>query len=1305
MNNVIHHFFKLLVVLVLLGAPTFYANVFAQHACGTQATTEDVEYMRKHIDHLAQHPEKMRTTTTTTYVPIKAHIIRSSTGGGGLSIPELLDAFDIVNTYYANANIKFFFYEGINFIDNDQYYDYKAIDEKALASAHEVPNVINIYFARTVTSASGSSLCGYAYFPASNKDRIFMNNGCTNNGSTLTHELGHYLTLYHTHGTTNTGTTDELVDGSNCTTAGDRVCDTPADPNLSGKVDESCAYTNKNEDGSVPKDANGQEYSPNPRNIMSYSRSNCRNVLTTGQYDRIKSGLSVGRDYLLTQAQFGPSIASFTPTTGTLGTTMTITGTGFSANAGENIVTVGGVTIPVTASTSTQLTLDLPSEIKSGLVTVRVGQQISYSKGSFLIQVTTFPYNESFESGIGDWSQNQDDDFNWTSNFGSTPSGTTGPSAAIDGNAYLYVESSSPNYPSKVARLTSASFDLSQLTTPKLSFAYHMYGSDMGTLDLQISTDNGTNWVSLWQKTGDQTNAWFNQTVDLDGYKTNTVLFRFVGTTGTDFSGDMAIDRIQVNNTGVIRLTSFSPTQTLIGQTVTITGEGFSTTLGNNVVKINGVRATVTSATATELKVTVPVGASTGSITVEIEGQVISSVTPLIIPLTDFPYNESFENGSGIWTQSSTDDFDWGLNVGGTNSSSTGPSAAINGSNYLYIESSDPNSPTKTAIISSAYFNLASLTNPKFNFSYHMYGSNMGTLKLEASTNGTSWTSLWEQTGDKGNQWLAASVDLSAYQSANVQFRFVGVTGNGFRSDMAIDKLNIKGDDVLTLSNFSPASGAAKSLVTIAGANFDPTAANNVVKFNGVTATITQAAAGQLSVLVPTGATTGKITIEVGGVTVTSATNFTLATSAASAPTITNVSPNSGRVGDEVTITGTNFDPTAANNMVKFNGTVATVTSATVTELKVTIPTGAFTGKITVEVNNLAAVSTNNFVVIYPLAITGFSPERGREGDEITITGTNFDPTTANNTVKFNGTTATVSAATEIELKVKVPTGATTGKVTIDANGESVTSTNDFTVIGAHAITGFSPKSGKAGDEITITGVNFSTTATDHAVMLNGATARVTSATTNELKIIVPAGATAGSRRISITLFGLLALSPDNFTVIAPPVITDFLPKSGKAGDQIRVFGNGFGIFSDQVVVKFNGVVAQVNSVNGSVASVIVPEGASTGKITIEVNGLSGTSSQDFVISSVSGLSAQLSSQLTVYPNPVYDLLRIRLDGKAAQKIRLTLYNLQGQEILQGTQKFKNNEAVFNLAGVNAGEYILMMTVGDKVATRRITKK
>lgn len=65
-------------------------------------------------------------------------------------------------------------------------------------------------------------------------------------------------------------------------------------------------------------------------------------------------------------------------------------------------------------------------------------------------------------------------------------------------------------------------------------------------------------------------------------------------------------------------------------------------------------------------------------------------------------------------------------------------------------------------------------------------------------------------------------------------------------------------------------------------------------------------------------------------------------------PTITNFSPTSGVVGTTVTITGTNFNATAAQNVVFFGASKATVTAASTTSLTVTVPTGATFQSITV---------------------------------------------------------------------------------------------------------------------------------------------------------------------------------------------------------------------------------------------------------------------------------------------------------------------------------------------------------------------
>jgi hypothetical protein len=82
------------------------------------------------------------------------------------------------------------------------------------------------------------------------------------------------------------------------------------------------------------------------------------------------------------------------------------------------------------------------------------------------------------------------------------------------------------------------------------------------------------------------------------------------------------------------------------------------------------------------------------------------------------------------------------------------------------------------------------------------------------------------------------------------------------------------------------------------------------------------------------------------------------------------------------------------------------------------------------------------------LSITSFSPSSGNAGTVVTINGTAFDATLANNTVKFGDITATVNAVTSTALVVTVPAGAANGaqKISVTVGGKTVTSASDFTV-------------------------------------------------------------------------------------------------------------------------------------------------------------------------------------------------------------------------------------------------------------------
>jgi gliding motility-associated-like protein len=83
-------------------------------------------------------------------------------------------------------------------------------------------------------------------------------------------------------------------------------------------------------------------------------------------------------------------------------------------------------------------------------------------------------------------------------------------------------------------------------------------------------------------------------------------------------------------------------------------------------------------------------------------------------------------------------------------------------------------------------------------------------------------------------------------------------------------------------------------------------------------------------------------------------------------PTLDDFTPDSGLIGAAVTLTGTNFDPVAANNEILFNGTGATATASTATSITTSVPDDATTGKISVTAHCFTVVSVDDFIVDIP---------------------------------------------------------------------------------------------------------------------------------------------------------------------------------------------------------------------------------------------------------------------------------------------------------------------------------------------------
>lgn len=273
---------------------SFSQSELPEIECAQESSPEDIAYELNYISPQfnAFLKEAQRANRRGYYkktVNIKVHIVRNSNGTGGISSSTVTNMINAANaeylTYYYGSIYEVDIVKcGSNhYINSSTYYTLSKSELGDLRDDHDVDHTINVYFVGTAYNSSGSGVCGYAKIPGSisgGTNYVIMDKDCPS--STFVHELGHALGLYHTH-TTTFG--KELVtrgSGANCATAGDRFCDTPADPKLSTSVvNSSCNYT-----GSA-KDSNGATYVPNTRNIMSYSRKSCRTLLSPSQVVRV----------------------------------------------------------------------------------------------------------------------------------------------------------------------------------------------------------------------------------------------------------------------------------------------------------------------------------------------------------------------------------------------------------------------------------------------------------------------------------------------------------------------------------------------------------------------------------------------------------------------------------------------------------------------------------------------------------------------------------------------------------------------------------------------------------------------------------------------------------------------------------------------------------------------------------------------------------------------------------------------------------------------------------------------------------
>lgn len=541
---------------------------------------------------------------------------------------------------------------------------------------------------------------------------------------------------------------------------------------------------------------NGDEFWPAATDIVRVAQRAVRmNLLTSlyaGKYARL-------HDFTTTNiTSTSPQLDFEVEYLGQTASDLTLTITPISSNiTGVTQPTVGalnGMDILEQRATSATLTLDPAISMDDP-----IEYQVSLSNDTYTIYQVTYTkyFNPSVlvnGDGIGNWS---------TSGTSNTWTGTTD---GYNGSTNAITSTPSPPYGNNVLSFVTlnTAVDLSTANSAVIHFnAKWDIERNFDLAQIEASIDGGSSFTALCGKytkvpSGEQGNFHLQK-----GTNTSSAIeFHQRNNGDLIYDGDLVLDPNTTNTASAtddvdkwvleeILLDQFN-NETIIGNNNVIFRFRFDTD-GTNLV----------DGYDTHFE-----GFTFDNFQISIINQTFTCTSEVV---DTFPYTTSLEAaGLGLWMQDTTDgtnpngNNNWTLDTNGTASGATGPDDGPDGGQYLYIEASDPNAVSDpnaigfnaTARLISPCIDLTGVRNAVFEFDYHMFGADLGTLDIEISTNqGGTWTQVpgallsGQQQTSNDADWLTRTVDLSTMADEIIQLRIVGITGGGFLSDIAIDNL------------------------------------------------------------------------------------------------------------------------------------------------------------------------------------------------------------------------------------------------------------------------------------------------------------------------------------------------------------------------------------------------------------------------------------------------------------------------------------------------------------------------------------
>ena len=482
-----------------------------------------------------------------------------------------------------------------------------------------------------------------------------------------------------------------------------------------------------------------------------------------------------------------------------------------------------------------------------------------------------------------------------------------------------------------------------------------------------------------------------------------------------------------------------------------------------------------------------------------------------------------------------------------------------------------------------------------------------------------------------------------------------------------------------TITSFSPAIAATGALITITGTNFEATSA---ITLGGTPVTSFTIVSSTSIVAIVGSGSTGALSLTTPGGTA-SLNGFTFIP----APIITSFTPTAAATGALITITGNNFEATSA---ITLGGTpVTSFTVVSSTSIVAKIGSGS-TGALSLTTPGGTA-SLNGFTFIPAPTITSFAPTAAPTGALITITGSNFEGTSA---ITLGGTPVTSFTIVSSTSIVAIVGSGSTGAVSLVTTGGSA-SRSGFIFIPAPIITSFTPAAAPKGSIVTINGLNFSGT---FAITLGGTPVSSFKILTPYAIIAVVGNGSTGA--VSLTTPGGSA-SVNGFSFIPAPVITSFTPTSAEAGDLITISGKNFTGTTD--LSLGNVPVVSFTVVSSSTIIAIVGSGA-TGSV--ELTTPFGTASLGGFVFKIKPIITQQNIANAFSPNGdgINDVWIVK-DLEWYPYATIQIFNRSGQQVFSGTTSSMPWDGKYKGASLPVATYYYMINLrnGTPVITGSIT--